>query len=73
MDEDIVYSDVKTLVLNKVLVLKTVQVIRDTCNYLGQSYPKTHEVNWNDTAVWVDMIKDPTGIFQFEGKQICSR
>ncbi len=55
------------------LVLKTVQVIRDTCNYLGQSYPKTHEVNWNDAAVWADMIKDPTGIFQFEGKQICSR
>lgn len=50
------------------LVLKTVQVIRDTCNYLGQSYPKTHEVNWNDAAVWADMIKDPTGIFQFEGK-----
>ena len=73
MDEDIVYSDVKTLVLNKVLVLKTVQVIRDTCNYLGQSYPKTHEVNWNDAAVGADMIKDPTGIFQFEGKQICSR
>ena len=50
------------------MVLKTVQVIRDTCNYLGQSYPKTHEVNWNDAAVWADMIKDPTGIFQFEGK-----
>ena len=50
------------------LILKTVQVIRDTCTYLNQSYPKTHEINWNDQAVWADMIKSPCGIFQFEGK-----
>ena len=55
------------------LVLKTVQVIRDTCNYIGIPYPKTHEINWNDKAVWESMRKDPTGIFQFEGKRICSR
>lgn len=55
------------------LVLKTVQVIRDTCNYLGEKYPKTHEINWDDQDVWADIIKDPTGVFQFEGKQICSR
>lgn len=48
------------------LVLKTVQVIRDTCKYLGQDYPKTHEINWNDQAVWESMIFDPTGVFQFE-------
>lgn len=50
------------------LILKTVQVIRDTCRYLGKPYPKTHEIDWNDRAVWADMIKNPSGIFQFEGK-----
>ena len=50
------------------LILKTVQVIRDTCRYLNRPYPKTHEINWNDEAVWADMIKNPSGIFQFEGK-----
>ena len=49
------------------LVLKTVQVIRDTCRYMGRSYPKTYEINWNDEAVWDDMIKSPAGLFQFEG------
>lgn len=48
------------------LILKTVQVIRDCCRYLGQPYPKTHEVNWNDTEVWADMVKNPAAIFQFE-------
>ena len=48
------------------LILKTVQVIRDACRYLGTPYPKTHEVDWNDAAVWEDMIKSPAGIFQFE-------
>lgn len=48
------------------LILKTVQVIRDTCRYLGTPYPKTHEINWNDAAVWADMIRNPSGIFQFE-------
>lgn len=50
------------------LILKTVQVIRDTCNYLNQPYPKTHEINWDDQDVWRDMIRNPSGIFQFEGK-----
>lgn len=48
------------------LVLKTVQVIRDTCRYLNQPYPKTHEINWNDEEVWDDMIKSPIALFQFE-------
>lgn len=51
------------------LVLKTVQVIRDTCRYLNQPYPKTHEIDWNDEKVWDDMIKSPIALFQFEGKQ----
>lgn len=49
------------------LILKTVQVIRDTCRYLNRPYPKTHEIDWNDEDVWADMIRDPSGIFQFEG------
>ena len=48
------------------LVLKTVQVIRDACNYLSQPYPQTHEVNWDDQDVWADMAKSLTAIFQFE-------
>lgn len=48
------------------LVLKTVQVIRDTCRYLGRPYPKTHEIDWDDKAVWADMVKSPIGIFQME-------
>lgn len=50
------------------LILKTVQVIRDTCNYLGIPYPKSHEIDWNDEAVWNAMIKSPSGLFQFESK-----
>lgn len=49
------------------LILKTVQVIRDTCRYLNKPYPKTHGIDWNDQEVWDDMIKNPSGIFQFEG------
>ena len=49
------------------LVLKTVQVIRDTCRYIGIPYPKSHEIDWFDEAVWDDMASSPSGIFQFEG------
>lgn len=48
------------------LVLKTVQVIRDTCGYLGESYPKTNEVDWDDQDVWSNMGSSLTAIFQFE-------
>lgn len=48
------------------LVLKTVQVIRDTCRYIGEDYPKSHEIDWNDQAVWADLARDTTTIFQFE-------
>lgn len=50
------------------LILKTVQVIRDTCNYLGKPYPQSHEIDWNDEEVWADMLKNPAGLFQFESK-----
>ena len=49
------------------LILKTVQVIRDACRYMNKPYPKTHEIDWDDEDVWADMIKNPSGIFQFEG------
>lgn len=48
------------------LVLKTVQVIRDTCKYLNQSYPKTHEIDWWDENVWNDMLNGSAALFQFE-------
>lgn len=48
------------------LILKTVQVIKDTCKYIGVDYPRTNEIDWNDIDVWNDMIKSSTGLFQFE-------
>lgn len=50
------------------LVLKTVQVIRDTCNNVGISYPKSHEIDWDDQNVWESISNDPSLIFQFESK-----
>lgn len=50
------------------LVLKTVQVIRDTCRYLGMEYPKTSEIDWFDQDVWDSMTKNSSCIFQFESK-----
>ena len=49
------------------LILKTVKLIKLTCDYLGVPYPRTHEINWNDEAVWTDMRKCPYSLFQFEG------
>lgn len=49
------------------LLLKTVQVIDDTCKYAGIPYPKSHEIDWDDQDVWRDMLKSPGGIFQMEG------
>lgn len=54
------------LVKYDLLILKTVQVIRDTCRYIGIPYPKMHEVDWNDEKVWANMARDRTGIFQME-------
>ena len=49
------------------LVLKTVQVIRDACRFLGVPYPKTNEINWDDQNVWESMGKNLAMVFQFEG------
>lgn len=48
------------------LALKTVKVIRDACAFAGIPYPKTHEINFDDEAVWNDMLRSPFGVFQFE-------
>lgn len=56
------------LVKYDMLVLKTVQVIRDTCRYLNKPYPKTHEIDWNDEMVWDDMLNGSAALFQFESK-----
>lgn len=50
------------------LILKTVQVIRDTCRYIGKPYPKTYEIDWNDKEVWEDLCRTQTTVFQFESK-----
>lgn len=50
------------------LVLTTVQIIRDACNYIGTHYPRTYEIDWDDKEVWNDITKDSACIFQFEGK-----
>lgn len=50
------------------LILKTVQIIKDTCDYIGISYPKSHEIDWLDKDVWDDMARSGVGIFQFESK-----
>ena len=48
------------------LILKTVQVINDCCKLAGMHYPRMHEIDFNDKAVWDDICKDQLGIFQFE-------
>ena len=48
------------------LILSTVTRIRDTCGYIGIPYPKTHEIDWCDSAVWESMTKSNAMIFQME-------
>lgn len=55
-----------SLVKYDLLVLKTVQVIHDCCALAGLKYPRMHEIDFNDKAVWDDICKDQLGIFQFE-------
>lgn len=49
------------------LVLKTVKVIKDTCDLIGIPYPLSHEIDWLDKDVWADALRTPAGLFQFEG------
>ena len=56
-----------SLVKYDILGLKNIEIIKDTCNLIGASYPLSHEINWNDEKVWKDIITSSVGIFQFEG------
>lgn len=56
-----------SLVKYDILGLKNIEIIKDAYNLIGQPYPKAHEINWNDDAVWKDMLRSPVGVFQFEG------
>lgn len=55
-----------SLVKYDILGLQNIEIIKDTCALANIPYPKSHNVNWEDNKVWEDMIKYPTGIFQFE-------
>lgn len=48
------------------LVLKTVQVISETCKFAHLPYPKSHEIDWDDQNVWESMLETTGSIFQFE-------
>lgn len=55
-----------SLVKYDILGLKNIEIIKDACNIAGIPYPYSHEINWNDEAVWKDMLRSPVGIFEFE-------
>ena len=57
-----------SLVKYDILGLKNIEIIKDAYELLGKPYPKSHEINWDDEAVWKDMLRSPIGIFQFEGE-----
>lgn len=56
------------LVKYDLLILKTVAVIARTCKLAGKKYPRMHEINFNDPAVWESICKDQDAIFQFESQ-----
>jgi len=49
-----------------ILGLKNIGIIKQTYKLLNKSYPKSHEIDWEDPWVWEDMINCRVGIFQFE-------
>lgn len=56
-----------SLVKYDILGLKNIEIIKDTCEFIGASYPLSHEIDWEDRKVWDDIITSPVAIFQFEG------
>lgn len=56
------------LVKYDLLILKSVKVIAECCRLAGLHYPRMHEINFNDKAVYDDIAKDATSIFQFESE-----
>lgn len=55
-----------SLVKYDVLGLKNIQILKDAYELAGIPYPRMHEIDWNDEAVWEDIKRSPVGIFQFE-------
>lgn len=55
-----------SLVKYDMLILKSVKLINMCCQSAGIHYPRMHEIDFNDKAVWEDMAKDPAALFQFE-------
>lgn len=51
-----------SLVKYDILGLKNVGIIKDACEAAGIAYPKSHEINWEDQAVWKDMLRCSQGI-----------
>lgn len=58
--------DYTGLVKYDFLILKTIQVIQDTCKYIGCNYPRIWEIDLDDKDVFNDISKDLTTVFQFE-------
>lgn len=56
------------LLKDDMLILKTIQVINDCCKLAGLTYPRMHQINFKDPAVWDDIGADQLGIFQFESQ-----
>jgi len=50
-----------------ILGLKTLGIIKDTEKYANIKHEKAYKIDWNDKNVWDNMIKNPVGVFQFEG------
>ena len=48
------------------LILKSVKVIRDACSYIGINYPRSHEMDFEDDAVWDSLGDNQAMLFQFE-------
>ena len=55
-----------SLVKYDILGLKNIEIVKDAYRIIGKPYPKSHEIDWYDEAVWKDMLRSPVGIFQFE-------
>lgn len=51
-----------SLVKYDILGLKNVGIIKDACEAAGIAYPRSHEINWEDQAVWKDMLRCSQGI-----------
>jgi DNA polymerase-3 subunit alpha len=51
-----------SLVKYDILGLKNIGIIKDAYKLIGKPYPKSHEIDWDDQAVWKDMLRSPVGI-----------